>query len=225
MSAFFRPRAAVFDLDGTLVDSAPDLHRAANATLAGWALAPYSLDEIKDFIGGGVANLLRRCLDGRGVAAGADIRQAALSDLMGRLQTTSTMSTLYPGVLEALRDLRAAGVLIGVCTNKDETLAARLLADVGLNGAVHHLVGADNVRPLKPDPAPLLAVIARCEVAPEETLYVGDSAVDALTARNAHVAFALHCKGYGWQKALAIGPALLFDAYAELADQLITPPA
>lgn len=220
MSTLLRPRAVVFDLDGTLVDSAPDLHIASNVVLAELALAPYSLDEIKGFIGAGVAALIGRCLDGRGVLEHDTIRVVAAQKLRARLQRPAHLSALYPGAIEALEMLRQSDVAIGVCTNKDEALAASLIGDLGLWAAIDTLVGDDGERPPKPDAAPLLACLACLGVASEAALYVGDSAIDALTAKRANVAFAFHRRGYGRENVEAFKPVLSFDNYFGFAAAL-----
>jgi phosphoglycolate phosphatase len=216
-TAGWRLRAVVFDLDGTLVDSAPDLHAAANAFLAERGHGPLDLPTITSFVGNGVPVLLERVLRAAGEAADSEAVAAALprfNALYG--DAPSALSRLYPGVGEALGALRDAGLALGICTNKPEGPARRVVADLGLGEFVTALVGGDSLPQRKPDAAPLrhLAGLMGAELG--AAAYVGDSEVDAATAAAAGVPFVLFTEGYRKRPVAAIAHSARFARFPEL---------
>jgi len=189
-------RHMVFDLDGTLIDSAPDLHAAVHLAHETLNRAPLDLATVTSFIGNGVETLVKRSL----VATGGctpDLHTQAL-DLFLRAYgaDNATLTQLCPGVEACLTRLKANGVRLGLCTNKPQGPARDICQKLGLDryfGAIH---GARDTVAKKPDPASLLNCIAELQGAPDSTLYVGDSQVDQQTALNAGVDFALFTGGY-----------------------------
>ena len=205
-------RAAVFDLDGTLIDSAPALNHAVNGMLADLGRAPLDLARTTAFIGNGVAKLVERALAATGGGApGAralfDARYAA---------TPAALTTVFPGVAEALAALRARGLRLGVCTNKPQGPAEKVLAETGLAEFFDATVGGREGAALKPDPAPLRLCLESLGADPAAALFVGDSEIDAETARAAGVRFALFTLGYRKTPAEALPALWRFDAFAAL---------
>jgi len=190
-------RAVVFDLDGTLVDSVPDIHAAVAAFLAERGHPPLDLATVTGFGGNGVPVLLERVLGAVGEAAGPAEVQAALPRFIAIYGAApAALSRLYPGVATALATLCEAGFSLGVCTNKPEAPARRMLKELGIAGFFAAVTGGDSLPQRKPDPAPLRHTAAQLGVDLTAVTYVGDSEVDAATAAAAEVLFVLFTEGY-----------------------------
>jgi phosphoglycolate phosphatase len=190
-----RRNILVFDLDGTLVDSAPDIAAAVNALFAELGLPAVELALIRRMIGDGTPVLLERALRHVGSTHKA-------ADLMPRLMThygenAVRLSTLYPDVAETLEALRAAGCRLGVCTNKPIGPTHTVLAAFGLDRLIAAVVGGDSMPQRKPQPEPLLAVIRALGGTPETAVLVGDSAVDLACAEATGVPSIIIPSGYG----------------------------
>lgn len=208
-------RAVVFDLDGTLVDSAPDLHAAAVEMMQALDLPPPSLAETLSDVGNGIPALVTRSLTRVGAP---DAQHAeALRHFMTSYQGAPAVLTRpYPGVPEALAALREKDITLGVCTNKPEGMAWQVLEEIGLAGFFAGLVGGDSLPQRKPDAAPLRKVLERLGVAGQAALYVGDSEVDAATAVAAGLPFALFTRGYRKSPVADIAHDHAFDAFEKL---------
>lgn len=188
-----RPANLVFDLDGTLVDSAPDIHAAVAQMLAQEGREAPDLVTITAFVGNGLPKLVERVI----VHVGLDLRQhprLTKATLDHYNAASSNLTRLYPGVIESLANLRQTGHAMAVCTNKPEAPARAILRDLGLAPFFDVVIGGDSLPVTKPDPAPLHACIAA--LGGGVTVYIGDSEVDAATARAASVPFALFTEGY-----------------------------
>ncbi|WP_299813112.1 phosphoglycolate phosphatase [uncultured Jannaschia sp.] len=188
--------AIVFDLDGTLIDSAPGLRAAVGAMLAERGLPEPDLETVIGHIGRGAPTLVERSL--RWAGADPSNHPGAVErfhDLYGADPHSGT--TVYPGAREVLATLRAAGLKLGLCTNKAEAPTRDLLATLPL-GPFDAVAGGDSLSERKPDPAPLLHVAEMLGAVPEDVLYVGDSETDWETARAADIAYA-HVEG-GYQR-------------------------
>ena len=182
----------VFDLDGTLVDSARDLQAVANDLLHPLGLAAVTLDEVRSFVGLGVAVFITRMRAARGIA---DSCQADLvKGFMARYDTAFGLTTVYPGVAQTLAELQQAGHRLGLCTNKPLAPTLALLRHLGLAGVFVKVIAGDSLPTRKPDPAPLRAAFDMGGAGPD--LFVGDSEVDAETAARADVPFLLFTRGY-----------------------------
>lgn len=207
------PRLAVLDLDGTVVDSLDDLAASVNHALAAVGLPPRSRDEIRTFVGEGARLLLARA-----VAPRDHLAEAALAAWRTHYEAHCLDRTRpYPG-MEAL--LAGAGRALGVHTNKPGALARRILAGLGLLPRLAAVVGGDEA-PRKPDPSGLLEIMARVGASPGETVFVGDSRIDVLTARAAGVAHVAVTWGLGSRDDLVLaGATVLVDSAAELAPYL-----
>jgi phosphoglycolate phosphatase len=209
--------AVIFDLDGTLVDSAPDLQTAANRMLGAHGLAPLDLAQVIAFIGNGVPTLVARCLDHAGFEGDAVARAEALEAFRAFYsEAPATLTRVLPGVEDLLARLDRAGLRLGICTNKPLAPAEAMLEQLGLGAAFEVVIGGDSLAVIKPDPAPLLAAISALGATPETTLYVGDSEVDAETAQAAGVRFALFAGGYRHKPLEEIPHTLGFEAFEGL---------
>lgn len=181
----------VFDLDGTLVESAPQIMGVANEILAGEDAPPLALEETVSFIGHGARVFVERMIAARGLSQ--DIADRLYDDFADRAERNAEGADLFPGVAAALQAVAAMGHPLGICTNKPEAPARAMLVHLGIGGLFRAVVGGDTLPVLKPDPAPLHAAFAGLGA---PALYVGDSEVDFATARAADVPFALFTRGY-----------------------------
>ena len=178
----------LFDLDGTLIDTLPDLHAAACAMLNDLGRPPLPLESIRAYVGRGIPNLIKRVL-ANSLHVAEDPNppppEAVASYRRHYARENGRNAKVYPGVLEGLASLRAQGVPLGVVTNKADTFIQPLLEQTGLSGYFEVLVGGDRLPKVKPDPMPLVWACGRLGVSPTETLFIGDSINDALAARAA----------------------------------------
>lgn len=216
-----RPPPVIFDLDGTLVDSAPAIRDVGNALMAEMGLAPLDLAETHAFIGNGAATFVARALDAREAAQTPAERAAATARFHTFYAAQSgAESPPYPHVDAALSALRAAGYRLGLCTNKPEAPTRAVLAARGWEGLFEAVIAGDTLPVAKPDPRPLRAAAAQLSgdepgVTP---LFVGDSEVDAATAVAARAPFLLHLNGYRNAPPGALRHVAAFDDFARLPD-------
>jgi phosphoglycolate phosphatase len=207
-------RAVVFDLDGTLIDSAPDIHAAANLLMDRHGFARFTPAETRSFIGSGVPHFIDRCLRARDRAQDAALHAQLVEEFMADYETSVTLTEVYPGVPEALARLASDGVPMGLCTNKPQGPARAVLRHLRLSEHFPVIVGGDSLPVRKPDPAPLRAAIEAVEG--HDVIFVGDSEIDAETAQRAGVPFALYTEGYRKTGVAAIAPAGAFSDFADL---------
>ena len=178
--------AITFDLDGTLVDSVPDLAAAAHDMAVELGLPPRSEDEVRVFVGRGLANLVQRCLGER--ARDADLLACAIEVFKRCYQRRNGQhAAAYDGALTMLAALKAAGFRLGCVTNKPEAFTVPLLDMMKMSAFFDVVVSGDTLPQKKPDPAPLLHAARRLGVAPARMLHVGDSYNDIDCARAAGV--------------------------------------
>jgi phosphoglycolate phosphatase len=187
---------AVFDLDGTLVDSRTDLANSANEMLASYGAAQLDAGSIAAFVGDGARMLVARSLKAAGLGAGE------LPDALVRFMEIYQRRLLehtapYEGVREVLDTARSRGAALAVITNKPKALSVQILEHFGLADHFRVVIGGDEAFPRKPDPASLAWTIGECGAEPAATLFVGDSQVDADTARAAGTRFCLASYGFG----------------------------
>ena len=178
----------VFDLDGTLVDTAPDLIATLNVVLAREGYDPVAFAEARTMIGGGVRHMLTRALARRGVAVEAPELDRLFADFIAHYGAhIADHSRPFPGLEQSLDRLAAQGDRLAVCTNKLEQLSVLLLERLGLAGRFAAICGQDTFGIAKPDPELLRQTIARAGGSLERAVMVGDSAADVTVARAAGV--------------------------------------
>lgn len=209
------PALIMFDLDGTLIDSAPDLAVAVNSMLADYGREPLTVGEIRRMIGDGVAKLVARALAARQCEP-ADAAAAERSFMRHYESAATSLTTVFPGAAQALQALKAAGIPLAVCTNKPQRITAEILAGLGLAAYFAHVIGGDSLPFRKPDPRVLLALLEACSAVPENSFLVGDSEVDAATAEAAGVPFVLMKHGYRRGPAEAIVCRAALETFADL---------
>lgn len=207
-------RTILFDLDGTLVDSVPDLAAALNRMLARRALAPFSHVSVASFVGDGVPVLVERAFAARGRMADRDAVAEFAADYAAR---ASEASLPYPGVVDTLTTLRLGGWRMAVCTNKPEQAAHALLAALDLGEFFVAVGGGDSFPVRKPDPAHLGATLRAASGDPARALMVGDHHNDVRAARGLGIPAIFAAWGYSPPQA-ATGAAAVAHAFAELPE-------
>ena len=213
------PTLVVFDLDGTLIDSAPDMHVAVNRMLSGLGCNPLSLADIRTMVGDGTSALVARALAARQcVTADPDQALAAYLDHYEAEPTAATQT--FPGVPETLERLQAAGLTLALCTNKPTRLTEMILERLGIARYFTRVLAGDSMPYRKPDPRALLEVLNGFDTPPAATIMVGDSEVDAATAHAANVPFVLMTYGYHRGPIDAISSIATLDHFGELATLL-----
>ncbi|HEY4750533.1 MAG TPA: phosphoglycolate phosphatase [Steroidobacteraceae bacterium] len=184
-------RAILFDLDGTLLDTAADITSALNSALADQQLGSFSEAQVREMIGRGVPTLIERAL-ARLAAAQRSV------DLARLLERGEYQARVYPGVAQGLSALFARGLKLAVVTNKRKQAAVSLLARLGLGEWIQVVVGGDSCAFRKPRPEPLLQACEALKVSAGQALMVGDSETDVLAARAAGMAIV--CVPYGYNE-------------------------
>ncbi len=209
------PSLVVFDLDGTLIDSAADLAAAVNSMLADFGCAPLPVADVRRMIGDGVATLVARALAAR--HCGPVDPAAAAQAFMRHYESDATsLTAAFPGADRALRSLCAAAVPLAVCTNKPARITAVILESLGLAQYFARVIGGDSLPFRKPDPRVLRHLLAAFDARPERSLLVGDSEVDAATAQSAGVPFVLMKHGYRRGPAQGIPCLAALESFDEL---------
>lgn len=198
-----RPISAVlFDLDGTLFDTASDIARALNRTLAEYGWAPLPVGEVARMVGRGSPMLIERAAAARGQTLSAADQAAMLERFFhhyGELEERNESDAQpYPGVVDTLRRLHEANMRLAVVTNKHRRFASALLDRLNLMQWVGVVVGGDTCERRKPDPQPLLFACGSLSVAPSHALMVGDSINDVRAARAAQLP--IICVPYGYNE-------------------------
>jgi phosphoglycolate phosphatase len=212
-----KPAAVVFDLDGTLADSAPDIHYSLNAVLNQRGLNSIELSSVTLMIGGGPELLMRRALAELGAAAEAgEIAELTAEFESAYLQHGNALTKLFPGALECIARLDAHDIPIGLCSNKPEHICDQLLADLEIRKFFVAIQGSGTGLPKKPRPEPLLVILDRLGAKPGQALYVGDSSTDVETARAGEVPVALVKHGYTSEPAATLGADWVVESLADI---------
>lgn len=205
-------RGVVFDLDGTLIDSLPDIAAAANALLADHGLAPLPQSQIGSFVGMGERVFLDRLI----AATALDVAQydALMGQFITHYKASTGLTTVFPGALDAVKALKAEGYKLGICTNKPGVPLAAVLDALDLSKWFDVIIAGDTLPVRKPDPAPLRLAFDR--MGATEGVYVGDSDVDAETAQRAGVPFAFFTEGIRTKPVEDIPHDRPFDRFGDL---------
>ena len=225
MATLRSPQMILIDVDGTLVDSVPDLAYCVDELMKALGRPPHGEAKVRDWVGNGVERLVRRALIGQldGEPPDEDYARAYPIFLALYAENTSKRSRLYPGIREGVDWLTAQGYLLGCVTNKAAQFTIPLLKDLGIHDRFGVVVSGDTLPVKKPDPAPLLHAARHFGVTPEESLMVGDSVSDVKAARAA--GFQIVCMSYGYNHGVDIRtaqPDAVIDSLVEL--QGLLPP-
>jgi phosphoglycolate phosphatase len=214
-----KPQMILIDVDGTLVDSVPDLTFCVDEMMKALGRPVHGEARVRNWVGNGVERLVRRALIGEldGEPDEADYQKAYPIFLDLYAENTSKRSCLYPGIREGLDYLKAAGYKLGCVTNKAAQFTVPLLTDLGVAGDFSIIVSGDTLPQKKPDPAPLLHAARFFGVDPAQALMVGDSVSDVKAARAA--GFQIVCMSYGYNHGEDIRkshPDAVLDALTEI---------
>lgn len=214
-----RPSLILFDLDGTLVDSAPDLACAVDRMLGALGRPAAGEERVRGWIGQGMPMLVKRALTGElWPESEPSDYERALELYMGFYgENLAEKTSLYPGVVSCLDQIRAHGIPMACVTNKDSRFTSRLLESFGILGYFDVLASADQYPKPKPDPESLLDTARRLGISPKDSLMVGDSVADAKAARAAGMMLAMVPYGYhGGNGVEVLLPDLIVDSLDEL---------
>lgn len=213
------PRLVMFDLDGTLVDSVPDLAAAVDQMLLALGRPAAGIEQVRHWVGNGARVLVRRALAGgiEHAAVGESETEQALELFNQAYADSHGLSSVYPGVTATLKWLKKQGVELALITNKPERFVAPLLDEMKLGRYFRWIIGGDTLPQQKPDPAALLYVMRLAGVEAQQALFVGDSRSDVLAARAASVPCV--CLSYGYNHGRPIAeeePAVVLDDLRQL---------
>lgn len=212
--------ALIFDLDGTLVDSAADLRQALNRLLAAHNRAPVTLPQVKSMIGDGVQTLLRRAFAATGAPLPGNAEPTAVQDFIKFYQSQkASEDLLYPLARETISAFRAANIKIGLCTNKLYLPTLRLLDDIGIQDQFDFVAGCDTFPTYKPDPGHVLGVANALKVSPANSVMIGDSLNDIRAGQGAGLATIAVAHGYA-ADANTLGADAVISHFSELGRAL-----
>lgn len=220
-SPMARPGAVIFDLDGTLIDSAPDIGAALNRFLVRHGRPPVTDAQVRSMIGDGAGNLLRYAFAATGAPLEPGGEARLLPDFLDDYEAQpADPRTLYPGVPGTLEALAAAGIALGLCTNKPERVTRVVLEQVGLATRFSAVAGGDTLAFRKPDGRHLAWVAERLGAAPDASVMVGDNANDVGAARAAGMPVIAVSYGYPRMPVAELGADLVIDRFADLPGAL-----
>lgn len=221
MSILERFPALIFDFDGTLIDSAPDIALGLNRLLVAEGRRELPLSDVHLMIGDGAGRLVEKAFAATGSALTPDelgpMTERYLA-IYGALPVDR--ACIYPGVVETLSALKAAGHRLGLCTNKPAGISLDLLYELGMGGLFNAVAGGDSVARKKPHPDPLLFVMDRLSVGAGGAVMVGDNANDVAAARGAGVPVVAVAYGYPRMALEALGADIIIDRFADLPGAL-----
>ena len=217
----------IFDFDGTLIDSVPDLADATNAMLTTLDKETYPIETIRNWIGNGSRLLVERALVGKVevlenelTVEEADHAEQIFFEAYKELSGSKTVA--YPDVDSGLKQLKAAGYTLALVTNKPIRFVPKILQSFGWQDLFSEVLGGDSLLTKKPDPAPLLHVCEALNVAPEQAVMIGDSRNDILAGQNANMDTLGLSYGYNYgQDIRELNPTEAFDSFQALQDYLL----
>jgi len=215
------PPMIVFDLDGTLVETAPDLVDTLNVVFASEGLPPVPFDEARTFVGHGARAMITRGLDAEGRKVTPQLLDKLFNDFVAHYTAhVADRSYPFPGVIEALDTLSARGHRLAVCTNKFERQSVMLLDALKLSGRFAAICGQDTFGIAKPDPEVLRRTIQKAGGDPTHAVMIGDSETDILTARAASLPVIAVDFGYTARPVSEYGPDRLISHFAQLSEAI-----
>ena len=222
---FLNKNTLLFDLDGTLVDSAPDLAFAVNQTLIELDLTPFSQDVIRGWVGNGANILIQRALSGSteiSTTLNNELKTRALEIFFQVYQSHSCIETkLYNGVLNTLKTFKNRGYRLAIITNKPERFIPPIINGLGLDGLFELVIGGDTLEKRKPDPLPLNHACKQLSVSIEECVMIGDSKNDILAAKAAKMQSIALTYGYNYGEDISTyQPELVIDSFDDLLGAL-----
>ncbi|WP_026380463.1 phosphoglycolate phosphatase [Afifella pfennigii] len=221
MAAATWPRAILFDLDGTLVDSVPDLAGALNALLEAESLDPLSEGEVRKMVGDGVERLVERGLAARGRKLAGEELEGFTRLFLSLYEPRATLKTrLFPGVAETLESLAGEDIRLAVLTNKPAEATRLILEGLKVERFFSVVIGGDSGLPKKPDPAVVFRALKELGVAAEEALLVGDSPADIGAARAAGLAVIAVSYGYTAIPPAELGADQVVDELGEIVSAI-----
>ncbi|PNW29053.1 phosphoglycolate phosphatase [Formosa algae] len=212
----------IFDFDGTLINSIPDLTLAINKMLTQYNAAPLTIEEVTPFIGNGAKPLVRRAIEL--AMPERDLTEAFLKEAFdiyfsAYKEETCKDTFLYPGVLETLQKLKSKGYTLAICTNKPFDFIAPILEALEIKDYFEAWIGEDSLSKKKPDAAPLLHLVERMQTTVAKSVMVGDSKNDILAAQNAKMDSIGVSYGYNYNENIAdYKPTVVADLFSELQD-------
>ncbi len=214
-SKTFWPQAVVFDLDGTLIDSAGDIASALNHVMKARGFSPFAMTKVREMIGGGIPKLVEKAFLSHGVMPD-DLAPVTMDFLKFYAANCIVETRLYDGALPLLERLHADGVKIGLCTNKQQEISEEILQRLGIAHFFGSVVGERKGQPRKPDAEPLNIAMRQLGVTAAQTLMVGDSGADSGCAQAAGVPVALVTFGYTHTPVDQLGAQAVIDHLSEL---------
>lgn len=207
-SKAFAFTSVIFDLDGTLINTAPDVRLALNHMLSVYGQPEIAPDDIYPLIGGGARNLIQKAFENNQIELPeAKINQALACYLNFYKAHPVVETTIYPGVVEVLQELKNAGMKLGICTNKPGVMTGIVLEKLNLKQFFAAVVAGDEVAQSKPHELHIQEVLKLLQVSPLLSVMVGDSEIDKMSARNAGIPF--------------VGVSYGYDAHAFSGDNII----
>ena len=217
----------IFDFDGTLIDSVPDLADATNAMLTTLGKTPYPIETIRNWVGNGSRMLVERALVGKIEVLEGELTEEAVDhaeqvffDAYKNLSGSKTVA--YPDVDSGLKKLKAAGFTLALVTNKPIRFVPKILQSFGWQDLFSEVLGGDSLSTKKPDPTPLLHVCEALNITPKQAVMIGDSRNDILAGQNANMDTLALSYGYNYgQDIRELNPTEAFDNFAALVEYLL----
>ncbi len=212
-------KAVIFDVDGTLLNTSPDIQKTLNATLARFSLPPRTMQETLRGIGNGARNLIRVSVGDR-----QDLVDAVLADYVEHFaDCDNSLTEFYEGEREALTDLQARGIRFAVISNKPQAALEKVCKDLLSEFRWAYMIGQSDRYPLKPAPDAIYAVLDGLGISKDEIVHVGDGDTDVEMARNAGIRCITALWGYrGREELEAAGATLFAENYRQLEEMILS---